>query len=336
VLAAALVAGLAAYGAVRWATPGSVPTPIQADRAPGSAGTDLPGAPLPTEIPPSIGSAATATVAGRLRLPRPEVVPDMSFPSPTPPPLPSPPAPDNRSGAAPASRALRSFDRGPGERREVLFSFDAGSETSGAAEILDTLREQGIFTTFFLTGEFIRRHPDLVRRIAADGHEVGNHTDSHLHLTLWETRRNHVTRPDVDRRRLSDELERTAAAFRQATGREMAPLWRAPYGEYNQEILRWAADGGWAHVGWTRHMDTLDWVSEPGSRIYRDPEEIANRVLAFPRDDAMEAHGTIILMHLGSGRPHEEQLSRTLPRILDGYRQMGFEFVTASDMMRGF
>jgi peptidoglycan/xylan/chitin deacetylase (PgdA/CDA1 family) len=264
-----------------------------------------------------------------------EVVADMSFPSPPPPPVPTPPATGTGSGGISAEPILKSFDRGSRARREVVFSFDAGSETAGAEEILDTLREQRIRTTFFLTGEFIRRHPGLTRRIADDGHEVANHTDSHLHLTLWETSRNHSTRPDVNRRRLREELQRTAAAFRGATGKEMAPLWRAPYGEYNQEILRWAAADGWTHVGWTRQMDTLDWVSEPGSRIYRGPGEIADRVLAFPRDDPMKAHGTIILMHLGSGRPAEERLSRNLSHILSGYRRMGFDFVTASDMMRG-
>jgi peptidoglycan/xylan/chitin deacetylase (PgdA/CDA1 family) len=230
---------------------------------------------------------------------------------------------------------LGSFDRGPGRRREILFSFDAGSEAAGATEILDILSRQGVRTTFFLTGEFIRRYPEVARRIAADGHEVGNHTDSHPHLTSWERDRRHTTRPDVTRSRLLEELGRTSDAFRAATGLEMAPLWRSPYGEHNREILKWAADAGWTHVGWTRRMDSLDWVADTASRLYRGPDEIADRLLAFPRSDPQKAHGSIVLMHLGSERPEKERLSRALPRILDGYRQMGFDFVTASDMMRG-
>jgi len=72
--------------------------------------------------------------------------------------------------------------RDEGEKKIVL-SFDAGSTDRGAAEILDALRGRGIRTTVFLTGQFIRRYPELARQIASDGHEVGNHTFDHPHLT---------------------------------------------------------------------------------------------------------------------------------------------------------
>ncbi len=191
----------------------------------------------------------------------------------------------------------------------------------------------GVRTTFFLTGEFIRAYPEVVRRLVAEGHEVGNHTDTHLHLTDWEERRRHTTRAGVSRQRLLDELARTAAAYRDATGREMAPLWRAPYGEYNAQILSWATEAGWRHVGWTDRLDSLDWVADAASPIYRGPDEIARRLLAFADADPAAGRGAIVLMHLGSQRPEEERLTRALPRILEGYRARGFAFVTASAMM---
>ncbi|TDI46225.1 MAG: polysaccharide deacetylase family protein [Acidobacteria bacterium] len=228
-----------------------------------------------------------------------------------------------------------SFNRGPLERRALLLTFDAGSRSDGAVEILDTLAAAGVRTTFFLTGEFIRDHPGLVLRLDADGHEVGNHTETHLHLTRWEEIRRHETRADVDRHRLAGELARTNAAFRAITGHDMAPIWRSPYGEYNGEILDWAAAEGWRHVGWTASMDTLDWVADPSSHLYRTADEIARRVLTFSERDTHGARGAIVLMHLGSGRPASEQVGRVLSRILTGYRARGFEFLTASDMMRG-
>ena len=234
-----------------------------------------------------------------------------------------------------SAQALHSFDRGSVERPAVMLTFDAGSHSTGAAEILDALAAEGVRTTFFLTGEFIRDHPDLVLRIAAEGHEVGNHTETHLHLTQWEEKRRHTTRPEVDRERLLAELQHTQDAFKALTGKPMAPLWRAPYGEHNQDILRWAADAGWAHVGWTPSMDTLDWVTDTRSHLYRDADEIARRLLALPDRDAHGGHGAIVLMHLGSERPAQEQLGRILPLVLADYRSRGLKILTASAMMQG-
>lgn len=239
------------------------------------------------------------------------------------------------AGATLISPGTPSFNRGPLKRRALLLTFDAGSHTDGAVEILDALAGAGVRTTFFLTGEFIRDHPDLVRRLDAEGHEIGNHTETHLHLTRWEEIRRHETRAGVNRRRLAGELARTNAAFRAVTGHDMAPLWRSPYGEYNGEILAWAEAEGWRHVGWTTSLDTLDWVADPNSHLYRSADEIARRLLAFPEHDAHGARGAIVLMHLGSQRPANEQVGRVLTRILTGYQVRGFEFLTASDMMRG-
>ena len=227
-----------------------------------------------------------------------------------------------------------SFDRGPEDRREVLFSFDAGAEVAGAEEILAALAAADVRTTFFLTGQFIGDHPELVRRLVRDGHEIGNHTDTHLHLTTWQIERRHRTRPGVDRARLVHELSAVATIFREITGREIAPLWRAPYGEINDELLRWASEAGWQHVGWTRSLDTLDWVSDPRSTIYRSADEIAAHILDVPRTDRWGGRGAIVLMHLGSDRPRQDRLDRVLPRIVEEYRRLGFEFVTASAMMR--
>ncbi|MFQ5669823.1 MAG: polysaccharide deacetylase family protein [Acidobacteriota bacterium] len=241
-----------------------------------------------------------------------------------------------RAAASISSRTrLPSFNRGGSARRAIVLTFDGGSRSDGAAEILDILARARIRTTFFLTGEFIRRNPSLVLRLVGDGHEIGNHTDTHPHLTLWATRHRHITRPEVNRARLVSQLQRAAAAFREVTGRDMAPLWRAPYGEYNQEILSWATQAGWRHVGWTRSLDTLDWVADPSSHIYRSANEIARRLLSLAAAHPSDASGSIVLMHLGSERPWQERVARVLPHILHGYQQRGFEFITASDMIHG-
>src|SRR5262249_11414867 len=113
--------------------------------------------------------SSSAPAPAPLAPPTPKVV--ASQPAPLPLPPSGPAAPD--------------LTKAPSDPREVLVSFDGGSSDRGAVVILDALSRRGIRTTIFLTGEFIRRYPDVVHRIAADGHEVGNHTDTHPHLTTY-------------------------------------------------------------------------------------------------------------------------------------------------------
>lgn len=225
-------------------------------------------------------------------------------------------------------RSIPDFNRGPADRREVLVSFDAGSSDRGAREILDALRARRIRTTIFLTGEFIRRYPELTRRIAADGHEVGNHTDSHPHLTTYADDGRQATRPAVDRLFLARELGATARAYRETTGRDLAPIWRAPFGEHNAEIRRWAAEIGYWHVGWTggrAGLDGLDWISDPRSRGYASSDRLIERLLERAEN------GGIVLLHLGSDR--EDPVSRRVADLLDGLTRRGFRLVRATDLL---
>ena len=220
------------------------------------------------------------------------------------------------------------LSRGPTDRREILVSFDAGSSDRGAREILDALRARGVHTTIFLTGEFIRRYPDLVRRIVADGHEVGNHTDTHPHLTTYAKDGRQATRFGVDRAFLTNELQVTAKLFQQTTGRTLAPFWRAPFGEHNDEIRRWAAEAGYWHVGWTggrAGLDGLDWISDPASKGYRSSARVVQALIERAEN------GGIVLLHLGSDR--EDPVAPKIPLLLQGLADRGFQFARASEFL---
>lgn len=228
----------------------------------------------------------------------------------------------------PAGPAAPDLTRGPGDRPEVVVSFDGGSSDRGAAAILDALSARRIRTTIFLSGEFIRRYPDLTRRIAAEGHEVGNHTDTHPHLTTYASDGRQATRRGVDRAFLTGELARTARLYREATGRSMAPLWRAPFGEHNAEIRRWAAEAGYWHVGWTggrSGLDGLDWVSDPRSRAYQPADRLLARLVTHAEN------GGIVLLHLGSDR--EEPVAARIGMLFDGLTSRGFRFAQASEFL---
>lgn|GEM_PF-2994735 len=228
------------------------------------------------------------------------------------------------------------ISRGDGERREMALTFDGGGWANVADEILDTLRERGVACTFFLTGDFIRSYPRLVRRIVAEGHEVANHTQTHPHLTSFGINHRHELLPGVNRRYLWNELQGAERLFQAVTGQKMVPFWRAPYGEHNAILRRWAWELGYRHVSWTSDrragmsLDSLDWVADPSQRLYCSSEVARDRILRYGK----EVNGGIVLMHLGTSRS-SDRIHERLGEIIEGLRERGYRLVKVSDLLRG-
>lgn len=313
--AAGLVLVLVAWGAAGGRAPETrAMVPIPAMAPTGFPGVATPGL-LPESPPPRL-----AIPQERPRL----AVRTTPVPPPQPRPIPRVVAED--------------ITRGNPAIREIAFTFDGGDEANIGDEILAMLRARGVRVTVFLTGQFIRLFPDLVRHMVADGHEIANHLDTHPRLTTYAQNRRHQTLPGVSREFLIGQLRRAETSFRTLTGQPMAPYWRAPYGEHNAEIRAWAAEAGYRHISWTRgagmaeDLDTRDWVADRSSRIYRSREEIATRILEFGRGRPEGLNGGIILMHLAThrrtDRPHE-----SLPHVLNTLQNQGYRLVTVSELL---
>jgi len=243
------------------------------------------------------------------------------------------------SFASPSHAFLaRDFQRGSLKKKQIALTFDGGASNNASDEILDILKDKKVKATFFLTGEFIRKYPKTVRRIVSEGGQVGNHTWSHPHFTSFAENFKHETLPGITAKKLQDELSKTASLFKMVTGENMSTLWRAPYGEYNKEILSWAAQAGYKHIGWTATggwegtMDTMDWVADKNSKAYHTAEEIVEKILNYGNGKKSGINGSVILMHLGTNRkddfPHQK-----LPEIIDGLREKGYELVAVSEMI---
>lgn len=247
------------------------------------------------------------------------------------PPLPAvaafqPVLPASGSTSWPGVGEALNLTRGPGGHRRLLLSFDGGSTSEVAAEVLDTLKARGVRTTIFLTGAFIQRYPDLVKRMAAEGHELGNHTMNHPHFAPGMKRD-----PKWTRERVQRELLEADAALVRLLGRPMDPYWRAPYGEHTAEIRRWAEELGYRHVGWSEGADTLDWATPRERRLYRSGDAILQRLQKrLDRD----GDGIIVLMHLGSERVEKDRPSAGLGAFMDRAAREGWTFVPAGAFLR--
>lgn len=167
--------------------------------------------------------------------------------------------------------------QGNRDANEVIFSFDGGSGAESGEAILSTLKKHGAIGTFFLTGKFAEGNPELVKKIAGEGHEIWNHTYSHRDLT---------TLSDAE---IQSELARADDAIRAVTGKSTKPYFRAPYGARNERVLAVAKEAGYRSVYWT--TDVLDWKESEGFTA----EQAKARIFANLEP------GALYLMHLGDG-----------------------------------
>lgn len=230
------------------------------------------------------------------------------------------------------------ISRGNLHLKELVLTFDGGSEANSCESILRTLEQFKVKSTVFLTGEFIEKYPELTRKIAQT-QEVGNHTYSHHHLTTYAENYKQETAHQMTREELQNQLRKTEEVYFHVTGKRMAPIWRAPYGEHNLEIRKWAAELGYVHVAWTsdsktrQNMDSLDWVPNSSYPGYFPAMLIKDRILSFGQNEKEQANGSIILMHLGTQREQHDRLDKWLPEIIRAFQKKEYRFITASELV---
>lgn len=227
----------------------------------------------------------------------------------------------------------RSVRQGNPQRKMLAFTFDGGSDDAHTKDILKILREHHVHCTLFLTGKFIERHPDLVRQMVADGHEFGNHTYNHPHLTSYAQNHRQNTLPNVTRQFLQRQLLKTDSIYYRVTGKHLQPYWRAPFGEYNREILTWAAEAGFLHIRWTSGFDTYDWVTDESSKLFHTPQEVYDHFLMEDLNRKTGLNGVIVLMHLGSHR-NNNHVFETLPRLIHTLQDRGYRFGMVNDLLK--
>jgi len=218
-------------------------------------------------------------------------------------------------------------DAGP----RIAITFDGNGSSNRTDELLELLQERDLRVTFFVTGQFIRRYPEIIRHAILAGHEIGNHTFSHPHLTTYAQNRKHQLLPGMTRARFQEELRRTEKEFTAATGRRMQPLWRAPFGEENRILRGWALEMGYLHVRWSSlegaSLDSHDWVADEHSSLYQSSPRIMERLLQFPH-----LGGGIILMHLATERA--EPPWAELPVFLEALENRGLKPTLVTQLLK--
>lgn len=224
----------------------------------------------------------------------------------------------------------QSVERLQTDQRVLALTFDAGSTSNGSDSIISILRKQDLRATFFLTGLFIEKFPHVVGDLINDGHELANHTYTHPHLTSWELNQANIKLEYVDRNFIYSQLNKTDSILYAHFKRHLKPLWRAPFGEYNDEILTWAAELGYRHIKWSNQCDTWDWVSDKESPLYRTPNEIYAHLINLLVNEKL--NGAIILMHFGSNRENEFPFEM-LTKLIHALKEENYKILTVSQLL---
>lgn len=185
----------------------------------------------------------------------------------------------------------------PVEAPKIALTFDDGPSAAWTPALLDGLKERGVKATFFLIGENADKNPEIVKRMAEEGHLIGNHTYHHVELTK------------VSENEARLELADTSAAIVRITGKEPEYM-RPPFGAWQRKLEQ---EIRMLPVLWT--IDPLDWTTE-------NQDEIVNKVVTEAEEN------DIILLHDCYKSSVEAGL-----RIVDILQEEGFVFVTVDELL---
>lgn len=188
--------------------------------------------------------------------------------------------------------------------KAIYLTFDAGFENGNTEAILDALKKHNATATFFLVGNYIETSPDLVKRMVAEGHTVGNHTFHHPDMSKLSTQA-----------AFEKELTDLETLYQQTTGQTMKRYYRPPQGKYSESNLKMASEMGYSTFFWS--LAYVDW--------YEDKQP--TREEAFDKLLGRIHPGAIVLLH-STSRTNAE----ILDELLTKWEEMGYHFASLDEL----
>ncbi|ABR47794.1 polysaccharide deacetylase [Alkaliphilus metalliredigens QYMF] len=186
------------------------------------------------------------------------------------------------------------------QEKKIAISFDAAWGDEFTDDILDTLDKFNVKTTFFLVGFWVDKHPDMVQKIHERGHEVGNHSSTHPHMSKLSSEQ------------IAKELKTTGDKIQAITGIQPT-VFRPPFGDYNNVLIETAEEVGYYTIQWD--VDSLDW-KELGV------QPVVDRITKNIKN------GSIVLFHNNA-----KHVSAFLPLVLEEVQAAGYEIVPVSELI---
>lgn len=186
------------------------------------------------------------------------------------------------------------------EKKKLAFTMNCAWNADDIDQILEVLKNNDVKITFFMVGEWIDKYPDEVKKIYEAGHEIGSHSNTHPHVNNLSSEKN------------LEEIKLSVSKIEKITGSQ-TKLYRTPYGEYNDTVIKTATENGYYPIQWD--VDTLDYEGKTGDEMWgRIKGKIKN--------------GSIILSHNGT-----KHTAESLDMLIKNIKSKGFEIVKVSDLI---
>jgi peptidoglycan-N-acetylglucosamine deacetylase len=187
--------------------------------------------------------------------------------------------------------------------KKVALTFDISWGRQMPPKVLDILQKQELRCTFFISGPWTKKHPEIVSRIVAGGHEIASHGNEHVNFSTLSSEG------------VTANIRKAHDSIKEVTGVD-AKYIRPPNGDFNSVSLDVTAANEYQTIIWS--LDSLDWKN-PGV------DNITQRLLTRVKP------GDIILMHASDTC---KQTDAALPQVIEGIRNQGYEFVTLSELFQ--
>lgn len=196
------------------------------------------------------------------------------------------------------------FYIGSPDAKVLYLTFDNGYENGYTAQILDVLKKEKVPATFFVTGHYLKSAPDLAKRMAKEGHIIGNHSWSHPDMT------------QISDDKIKEELFKVEKETEKITGQKGMQFLRPPRGILSERTLKVAQDSGYVHVLW--------------SLAFKDWETSKQRGWEYAYDQIMaQVHpGAVMLLHTVS-----KDNADALEKVIRDLKKRGYEFRSLDDYM---
>lgn len=189
--------------------------------------------------------------------------------------------------------------------KNIYLTFDEGYENGYTSKILDSLKSEHVHAAFFVTASYICKNPDLIQRMVAEGHLVGNHSSTHPSMPSL------VNTPS----KFNYEFTDTEQAYHDVTGLTMPKFFRPPMGEYSQKTLVLTQQLGYRSIFWS--FAHRDWETNNQPPVSVTHDRVVNG--SHP--------GAILLLHAVSQSDTE-----ALGSIIEDLRAQGYTFATLSNL----
>ncbi len=219
--------------------------------------------------------------------------------------------------------------RGDVSARQLSLVFTGHEYADGANVIREVLNKHHVKGTFFLTGDFYRKYPDLVRHLQKEGHYLGPHSDKHLLYADWQNRDSTL----ISRTEFEKDLNDNYLAMKKAGLKIESPrFFMPPYEWYNKEISDWAKAMDMQIVNFTPGTTSNADYTTPGTKNYLSSENIYHNILQYEEKNSL--NGFMLLIHVGTAPTRSDKFYNRLDELIGELKSREYKFIRIDGLLK--